>query len=105
MSFEYAFLKRIFLRGKIKLLKEVNDREVKANFEKKAVLAIDSLDRVYMSYVYIYIYMRGIYIHVHGGVDSYIMLIRTEVIGHKVEASNQTGFLENQIREQLISKK
>ena len=54
MSFEYAFFKRIFLRGKIKLLKEVNDREVKANFEKKAVLAIDSLDRVYMSYVYIY---------------------------------------------------
>ena len=62
MSFEYAFLKRIFLRGKIKLLKEVNDREVKANFEKKAVLAIDSLDRVYMSYVckcveFIYMYM------------------------------------------------
>ena len=75
MSFEYAFLKRIFLRGKIKFLKEVNDREVKTSFEKKGVLAIDSL--VTACTCLMYIYMRGIYIHVHGGVDSYIMLIRT----------------------------
>ena len=53
MSFEYAFLKRIFLRGKIKLLKEVNDHEVKANFEKKTVLAIDSLDRACTCLMYV----------------------------------------------------
>ena len=61
MSFEYAFLNRIFLRGKIKFLKEVNDREVKTSFEKKGVLAIDSLVtactcfNIYVMYQYMYV--------------------------------------------------
>ena len=50
---------------------------MKTSFEKKGVLAIDSLVTACTCLMYIYIYMRGIYIHVHGGVDSYIMLIRT----------------------------
>ena len=63
MSFEYAFLNRIFLRGKIKFLKEVNDREVKTSFEKKGVLAIDSL--VTACTRLMYICMRGIYIYMY----------------------------------------
>ena len=63
MSFEYAFLKRIFLRGKIKFLKEVNDREVKTSFEKKGVLAIDSLVTACTCLMYIYICVEYIYMY------------------------------------------
>ena len=65
MSFEYAFLNRIFLRGKIKFLKEVNDREVKTSFEKKGVLAIDSLVTACTCLMYIYIYICVEYIYMY----------------------------------------
>jgi putative lipoic acid-binding regulatory protein len=42
---------------------------------------------------------------VHAELISFACYYALKVIGHKVETSNPTGFLEKQIREQLISKK
>ena len=78
---ECVFFQEIFRREEIKFFEEVNDREGETSFEKKGVLAIDSLVTACTCftciYINIYIYIRDVSIHVRVGVDIYIMLTRT----------------------------